>query len=315
MKKTLLIIMICMLVSSMGVSQNQNVSRQLNVGWNWIGFPHSGLSLEEALATINPVDGDYIKSQTASSTYYEGFGWFGELTHLEPLHGYNFKISHLETLTVRFYDGDGSFTDARDNHTYKWVRIGNQSWMAENLAWLPGVSPSSEGSYTDPYYYVYGYEGSSVSSAKATSNYKDFGVLYNWETANISCPEGWRLPSDGEWSSLTDYLESNGYGYGGSGNDIGKSLASTSGWTPYLAQGTIGNDQASNNSSGFNAYPGGYRHVGDIFISLGYNANFWSSTPDGSPYAWYHYLSYGNGEMYRSSNSRGSGYSVRCLQN
>jgi hypothetical protein len=51
---------------------------------------------------------------------------------------------------------------------------------------------------------------------------------------------------------------------GGSGSDIGKSMASTSGWTSWSTAGTIGNNQASNNSSGFTALPGG--NSGLIFI-------------------------------------------------
>ena len=72
--------------------------------------------------------------------------------------------------------------------------------MAENLAWLPGVSPSSDGSETLSYYYVRGYEGTVVSEAKAVANYSTYGVLYNWPAAMAACPDGWHLPSDGDWT-------------------------------------------------------------------------------------------------------------------
>jgi len=321
MNKTLSIILICFLGFSMSVAQDKSIgtrpqsfSRQLNVGWNWIGFPHSRMPIEDALAHVNPIDGDYIKSQSSSATYYEEYGWFVELTHLAPLQGYHIKISHIETFTVRFIDGQGSFTDARDGHTYKWVRIGTQIWMAENLAWLPNVSPSFHGSETDPYHYVYGYEGSNVSEAKATRNYAEYGALYNHESALSACPNGWHLPSDAEWNFLTDYLSLYGYAYDYA-DEIGKSMASVSGWINSSHTGAIGNDQTTNNSSGFNAFPGGWRHnLSSYFGGLGGYAGFWTSSYSGPLFAWNYNLTYNSKDVGRSKNLREYAFSVRCIQ-
>ena len=57
---------------------------------------------------------------------------------------------------------------SHDGYDYSTVLIGDQCWFAENCRYLPVVSPSSEGSETDPYYYVYGYEGTDVTAAKST---------------------------------------------------------------------------------------------------------------------------------------------------
>ena len=224
--------------------------------------------------------------------------------------------------------GGCKFTDSRDGNIYTCISIGTQTWMAGNLAWLPVVSPSTASSNTTPYYYVYGYEGSTVASAKATAHYTNYGVLYNWPAAMNGaasstsvpsgvqgiCPAGWHLPSDAEWTVLTDYLTSNGYGYGGSGSDIGKSMASPSGWTSFSTLGTVGNNQASNNRSGFTALPGGNRYSGG-FISLGNYAYFWSASEAGTSHAWYRDLYYGLDGVDRYYSTRSFGVSVRCLQN
>jgi len=271
-----------MTLLSVGQIHGQEVktlTQPLTPCWNWISINLSkpDMSIGTVLGFLTLTDGDYIKSQNESATWYDGFGWFGELTHLEPLKGYMLKVSHPETLIFPGCETTCSFIDARDGHEYECVTIGTQTWMAENLAWLPEISPSLLGTDTEPYYYVYGYEGSDVASAKATSNFSDYGVLYNWEAALASCPDGWHLPSDTEWTVLTDYLSNNGYGYDGSGDDIGKSMASTTLWQNNGLLGAVGNDQGSNNSSGFNAFPGGLCHYTGSFSDLGYNANFWSS--------------------------------------
>ncbi len=61
----------------------------------------------------------------------------------------------------------GTFVDERDNHKYKWVQIGNQVWMAENLAYLPSVNSwRGDMSDTEPHYYVHSYDGTDVQEAK-----------------------------------------------------------------------------------------------------------------------------------------------------
>ncbi|MDF1551297.1 MAG: FISUMP domain-containing protein, partial [Bacteroidales bacterium] len=83
-----------------------------------------------------------------------------------------------------------TFTDERDGHEYKYTKIGDQYWMAENLAYIPHVGPAGENSGI----WVYGYTGTSVEEAKKTENYKLFGCLYDWEAAKVYCPKGWHLP-------------------------------------------------------------------------------------------------------------------------
>jgi len=102
----------------------------------------------------------------------------------------------------------GSFIDTRDNNTYQTVTIGAQTWMAENLAYLPSINNivASDQWYTDRIYKVLNYNGNSISEAKSSSEFQKYGVYYNFKAANSSCPTGWHLPSDTEWKQLETYL-------------------------------------------------------------------------------------------------------------
>jgi uncharacterized protein (TIGR02145 family) len=201
-----------------------------------------------------------------------------------------------------------TFTDSRDGKVYKTVKIGNQVWMAENLAYLPRVVGPETGSgpYYDEdgylhennrdnnYYYVNDYYGTDVAAAKATINYGTYGVLYNWNAAMFACPPGWHLPNDEEWTQLATYLSNNGYNYDGSigesGEDvysiycckIAKSLASASGWLYSSVEGSPGNTDYPEyrNKSGFSALPGGIRDNNGWFISVVESGSWWSSTSE-----------------------------------
>jgi len=204
-------------------------------------------------------------------------------------------------------------------HTYPYATIGTQTWMIENLAYLPSVSTSHNGSENEPYYYVYGYEGNNVDSAKAYAYYKKYGVLYNWVAARQACPSGWHLPSEQEMKQLTDFLTHYGYGFGGSGNDIAKSLAYVTGWDSMPIPGSIGYDQALNNRSGFRAVPAGQRTVprGGMVSNVKKAATFWTTTEfkqeKSSAYALVLFYSHDVIHPYPNADKR-NGYSVRCLK-
>jgi uncharacterized protein (TIGR02145 family) len=168
----------------------------------------------------------------------------------------------------------GTFTDSRDDHVYKWVKIGDQTWMAENLAYLPSVFPPTAGSGSmDLYYYVQGYNSGNVEEAKATANFQEYGVLYNSLSAFSACPSGWHLSSDEDWKTLEKYLgmspsDADQTGIRGS-DDLQKKLQSKSGWElPAYYRG--------NNSTGFSAVQGGQRDSDGVFRGLTFQSSFWS---------------------------------------
>ena len=209
----------------------------------------------------------------------------------------------------------GVFQDARDNKYYGWVKIGTQIWMSENLAWLPSVSGPATESNSTPYYYVYGYNGTSVSAAKAEANYTTYGVLYNWAAAmngsasssaspsgvQGACPSGWHLPSDAEWSQLTLYC--------GTIDNAGAKLKTTgtSQWdTP---------NTGADNAYGFNGTPAGIREATGAFNFIRKYALYWSSTQQTSTNANRIQLRYDNAATNPYDDAKEYGFSVRCIKN
>lgn len=191
------------------------------------------------------------------------------------------------------------FTDPRDGNVYQTVTIGTQIWMAENLRYLPSVVGSATGSNTTPYYYVYGYEGTNLTDAKATSNYTTYGVLYNWPAACSSCPAGWHLPSDAEWTQLTDNLGGEPYA-GGKLKESG-----TAHWNSPNTGAT--------NETGFTALPGGSRTNNGTFYWIGKEVYLWSATEYNANTAWIRYMTYDESSATRDRSNKLVGFSVRCI--
>ena len=92
-------------------------------------------------------------------------------------------------------------------YDYATVQIGEQCWFAENVRYLPAVSPVLLGSEDDgmPHAYVYGYDGANTSEAVLEPNYQTYGGLYNYEAVQAwgLCPTGWSIPNQIEWDILT----------------------------------------------------------------------------------------------------------------
>ena len=212
----------------------------------------------------------------------------------------------------------GEFTDERDGQVYKTVKIGTQTWMAENLNYDPGyVSDMSS----------YAWSGCYNNKADSCAKY---GRLYTWEVAmddascaygnscNPSgivqgiCPSGWHLPTKEEWQQLVKPMaysvddNTTYWNYYGAGVE----LKTVDGWSYYSSS------TASTNASGFSALPAGCREGGDGgFYRAGYGARFWSASEDGSDDAYYLYLYYYGGGADLGPDDKAPAFSVRCVQN
>jgi uncharacterized protein (TIGR02145 family) len=174
----------------------------------------------------------------------------------------------------------GSFIDSRDNTTYKTIQIGSQIWMADNLDF-----ETESGSWE--------YENSSING----SNY---GRLYNWETAQQACPDGWHLPTNMEWITLITHL-------GGAGLAGGK-LKETG-----TAHWKIPNSYATNESY-FSAIPGGLRTPAEDFLNMGEKAYFWTSSSDDNTNAFFRKLDYDRASIAYGPKGKSSALSIRCVK-
>ena len=178
----------------------------------------------------------------------------------------------------------GSFKDERDGQVYNTVKIGEQWWIAENLAYKP-----SSGNF-------WAYDNN-------LNNVEIYGYLYDWETANNVCPAGWHLPTDTEWTALTNWL--------GGEEVAGKKLKSLRGWK--LDEGK----NHGKNSSGFSALPGGLRpSYNGVFGNADYYGYWWSASPLGSSsYAAIRSMGCYNAGIFCNWNITSDGISVRCIKN
>ncbi len=177
----------------------------------------------------------------------------------------------------------GSFEDLRDHQTYRWIRIGSQTWMAQNL------------NFEVP-------KGSFCYNLDST-HCKTYGRLYEWSVAQKVCPAGWHLPSDQEWKVLAVFLDDQ------AGEKL-KELGDTH-WN--------GPDAVVRGESGFSARASGCKSLDPNgrtqFMGLRDFAYFWtSSTATPINKGCSRYLSSGDDILHTYEEWKVWGYSIRCVK-
>ena len=214
-----------------------------------------------------------------------------------------YKPTLGSSTTVKDYDGN----------VYNTVNIGTQVWMAENLKTthyangtvIPFVNSNAAWDALTSTSEAYCWHSDDIN------NKNSYGALYTWSAAMNSglsstnnpsgiqgvCPTGWHLPSDAEWTQLSDFL-------GGETVAVGK-LKSTTGWY---------NGGNGTNESGFTALPAGVRSSGGIFNYIGINSRWWSATEESSIIALDRLLGYNLTELERYGSNKEVGFSVRCVR-
>ena len=187
------------------------------------------------------------------------------------------------------------------------LTIGKQVWMTKNLDvstfrngdTIPQAKTDKEwekaGENEQPAWCYYD------NNAK---NGEKYGKLYNWYAVNDPrglAPKGWHVPSDKEWTVLTDYL--------GGEAVAGKKMKSSSGWKDYESKSGNGT-----NESGFLGLPSGYCYSNGLFYFIGSYCGWWSTTEYSPSSALIRELNYKVEGVGRYGNVKSLGFSVRCVR-
>jgi uncharacterized protein (TIGR02145 family) len=195
-----------------------------------------------------------------------------------------------------------SFQDPRDVIKYRTVRIGDQTWMAENLR----ATKFNDGTTIDLVEKSSAWENLSTPAYCWYDNNekygRTFGALYNWYTVNTGklCPVGWRVPTDEEWERLIIFLGGKGRA-GGQLKETGTDL-----WRNPNAGAT--------NKSGFSALPGGVRYGNGRFFGIGACGGWWSASEYDSSQALHLDVWFNHIEVGRSEILKGQGVYIRCVK-
>ncbi len=247
------------------------------------------------VSNMSNLNGSTIYYVRAYATNNAGTGYGNEINFKTAPNAINFS----EWITY------GNLTDQEGN-IYKTVKIGEQTWMAENLrtthyqdgSQIPNVTNIDSWNLLTNGAYCF-YDNDSL--------YKNvYGALYNWYTVTDQrkiCPANWHIPSDDEWTILENFL---------GGSTIAGIKIKEVGLRHWISP-NIG----ASNLSGFTAIPGGSRSfsINDDFLGLKYICMFWSGTGHHTfnESAWYRSLMTFESDFGRNYYLKRVGFSIRCV--
>jgi uncharacterized protein (TIGR02145 family) len=287
------------------------------VVWSTSPSPTISLSTKTSNGTGIGSFTSYITNLTPKTNYYvRAYANYSA----ETAYGNELSFTTSDSTTVMGIPCTGTpIVKDIDGNTYNTVQIGTQCWTKENLkvtkyndgTTIPlDTSGATDGNGTGQ---TWGSRSTGARTIYANDNINlaTYGYLYNWYAVkgivtegstsykNL-CPSGWHIPSDAEWTTLTNYL---------GGESVAGGKMKSSGITYWTSLNT-----AATNESGFSVLPGGYRNTGGSFYYVRFKAFFWSATEYNSNNTWYRLLDYNNGNVTRYNIfSKSFGASVRCL--
>ena len=178
------------------------------------------------------------------------------------------------------------------------VKIGKQTWATKNLDVSTYRNGDKIPQVQDANAWAKLKTGAWCYYENDTANGTTYGKLYNWYAVKDPrglAPKGYHIPTDANWTILTDNL----------GDEAGTKMKSTSGWY---------NDGNGTNTSGFAGLPGGRRHDEGDFFDIGDTGGWWSTSESNPYYAWGRFMFGGIGIVQTGGSYKQSGFSVRCIK-
>lgn len=199
-------------------------------------------------------------------------------------------IVSSENIICSFTNADtlGFCVDSRDSTVYKWVKIGEQIWMAENL-----IYEADSGCWTH----------------NDIGKEKIYGKYYNWETAKTSCIEGWHLPTNDDWEQLAEFISKTNGPFSkidDNWHSVGKYLKTVYGWSGI----SINTDDY-----GFSALPGGVASSNGFYLT-DYSGHWWTATDSTESNAISRFLDDASANfLHQTLTGKSLGLNVRCIKN
>ncbi|MBP7850035.1 MAG: right-handed parallel beta-helix repeat-containing protein [Lentimicrobiaceae bacterium] len=287
-------------------------SDTFNIQDNWIQLQANSPVNGTGLWRILSGQGGSFGNDTLHNTTF--FGSMGMCYRLAWTITNECGANH-DTISICFAD-TGNFScgkyivDRRDWQTYPTLQIGTQCWMQKNLNTGTMISGDLN-PQNDPIIEKYCFNNN-------PANCSEYGGLYQWDEmmmySTVSgsrgiCPEGWHIPSDSEWCTLTQYVDStvNCQIGGHSGVNAGGQLKEQ-GTTHWSSPNT-----GATNQSGFTALAGGTRNLNATFSNFLYAGMFWTSTIYQPSYSLTRQLLSTFATIGRYSEPNNRGFSVRCI--
>jgi len=268
-------------------SSSPNPSALLEMSSTTKGFLPPRVTTAEMNAIASPAEGLCVYNiDTNGLCYYTDSAWY---------------CLDEQSLCTHLFICGNTYLDKETGYSFSTVKIGKQCWMAENLniGKMIGAAVDQTNNDTVEKYCYYN------TPAKCAL----YGGLYQWnemmnyattEEAQGICPSGWHIPSNTDWTTLTNYL-------GGLSVAGGKMKeAGTAHWNSP--------NTGANNSSSFTALPGGERYVDVGFLSLHSKGFLWSSSDFSTNYGWTRVLRSDSTSIGEDAANYKTAISVRCVK-